>query len=117
MLFREKLLVERGLLQLAAGVTDRLREPAEVNAKELGAEKMRSGRFGMALKSVPRIVTLLGMTLMASAFRARSDGHGERSTQRATPARDVHEDRAVLNATRTRPFDQVEEAENERAFS
>ena len=43
-LFREKLLVERGLLQVMAGVTDRPQEPSEVNARDLGMRNITARR-------------------------------------------------------------------------
>jgi hypothetical protein len=85
-LFREKLLVERGILQLAAGFTDRLREPAEENAEKLGTQHMPSSPIGLALRLIPKGLTMLAVGVAALAFRARSDGSPGTNLQRAARA-------------------------------
>ncbi len=58
-LFREKLLVERGLLQVMAGVTDRPQEPSEVNARDLGMRNITSAADGQSHSHVKQVVSLL----------------------------------------------------------
>jgi hypothetical protein len=118
-LFREKLLVERGLLQLASGMTDRLREPAEANAKELGAEKMSTstGPLGMALRLIPKGFMMLGAALVAWAARDRADDKGHagylpEASEARTARRLVTQEQVYV-----RPFDQVDEADRERVYS
>ncbi len=111
-LFREKLLVERGILQLAAGMTSRLREPAEANAEQLGAEKIPSGPFGMALRLIPQGLMMLGVGLFAWLFKAKSDDHVISSLREAAAAT-VVEPPAAISAPRAR----AGEVEHERVLS
>ncbi|MGE5602938.1 MAG: hypothetical protein ACM30E_07790, partial [Nitrososphaerales archaeon] len=101
-LFREKLLVERGILQLVAGLTDRLKEPAEANAEELGSEKIPSSPFGLALKLIPQGLSVLGAALVAMIFRSRSDRPAVATSTRANEAYRVPaEPSFVVNEPRT----------------
>ncbi len=117
-LFREKLLVERGILQVAAGFTDRLREPSEANADELGMDKVPATPLGRALKLIPQGFMMLGVALAAWAMRARTDDGATPAARRATATRSAlpPELPADLSASRARPFDQVDEAEPERIY-
>lgn len=116
-LFREKLLVERGILQVAAGFTDRMREPSEANVDDLGAGLIPSSPLGRALRLIPQGMTMLGVALVAWIFRTRSDdrpGTSPRPGEKLVPER--REYPAELSAPGARPFDQVEEAEPERIY-
>ncbi len=117
-LFREKLLVERGILQLQAGLVDRLREPAEANANQLGSERIPATPLGLALRLIPKAITMLGVGLAGLVFQAKPDNA---STGRARPARtppaERYEYAPQLRADTVPPFDQVEEAEGERVLS
>jgi hypothetical protein len=64
-LFREKLLVERGVLQLMAGLTDRLREPKDADADKLGAEQIPSSPLGLVKKLLPRALMMLGAAVVS----------------------------------------------------
>ncbi len=64
-LFREKLLVERGVLQLMAGLTDRLREPKDADADQLGAEQIPSSPLGLAKKLLPRALMMIGAAVVS----------------------------------------------------
>jgi hypothetical protein len=112
-LYREKLLVERGILQLAAGFTDRLREPAEGNADQLGTQQIPSSPIARALKMIPKSAVLLGVALMtrSDGTGTAGNGDGRRGARAEQPRRQVAEAPAQgLDAPRTRPFDQVEQA-------
>lgn len=68
-LFRSKLLVERGLLQVAAGLTDRPKEPSEADAAALGADQIAAGRPAGA--KVVRGLSLLSAAALAWALIRR----------------------------------------------
>jgi hypothetical protein len=74
-LFREKLLVERSLLQLAAGVADEPKDLTEERAEEMGAAKVR----GTAPRPRRAAVPLAGaLTALAALALRRLDARGER---------------------------------------
>jgi hypothetical protein len=80
-LFRDKLLVERGLLQVEAGLTDRPKQPNEVNIRKTGAEKAVAGARGAAqpqaapsaLGFAMRVLPLLAVAAMTWFVRGRQD--------------------------------------------
>ena len=92
-LFREKLLVERGILQLQAGLTDQLREPAEANADELGSEKIPSTTLGLAGRLIRHGVALVGVALMTGRFRSKPEGHGAAPREAAPQQIEARESR------------------------
>ena len=61
-LFREKLMVERGLLQVVAGLTSRPQEPAETNIKAMGAQQMVSAKLPHPLAPLIRAISMLAAT-------------------------------------------------------
>ena len=95
-LFREKLLVERGILQLMAGLTDRLREPAEANADELGAAQIPTTPLGMVRKLLPRALMMIGAALFSRKVGARDE------RERGTRNRPSVTGRRSSNATPSR---------------
>jgi hypothetical protein len=91
-LFRDTLLVERGLLQVEAGLVDRPRQPDEVDIRELGAQKAAAGAPGAGLPQRPpvlglalRVLPLLGVAAMAWFVRGRQDAAQDYAAQDYTP--------------------------------
>lgn len=121
-LFREKLLVERGILQVAAGFTARPLEPSEANVDDLGAGLIPSSPLGRALRVIPQGIMMLGVGLTAFVLGAKSDSQpaATRQSRNGQPAARRSELPAQLpddiSAPRARPFDQVEDAEPERLY-
>jgi hypothetical protein len=80
-LFRNKLLVERGLLQMQAGLTDKPRQPDEIDIRKTGVQQV-TGREGSAGRpqSQParglamRVLPLLAVAAMTWFVRGRQDG-------------------------------------------
>jgi hypothetical protein len=71
-LFRNKLLLERGLLQVAAGITDRLEEPADTCIEQREAALEPSTAFTMPLL-LPAMAALCALAILAWQWlRARS---------------------------------------------
>ncbi len=72
-LFREKLLVERGLLQVMAGITEKPREPSEARSEEFGLLRAGSSASKMRLVAMPVVAGILGLvTLALLNVRSRS---------------------------------------------
>ena len=80
-----------------SGLTDRLREPAEANADELGAAQIPTTPLGMVRKLLPRALMMLGAALFSRKVRGaatnvsggtrnRPSVTGRRSSN-ATPSR------------------------------
>lgn len=72
-LFREKLLVERGFLQIAAGVTDRPKEPADADARRIGSALLPATPLAMARKHLPQALIVAGAALGAWILRSRRE--------------------------------------------
>ena len=70
-LFREKLLVERGFLQMAAGITGRPNEPADADARRIGSDLLPATPLAMARKYLPQALLVAGATLSAVILRPR----------------------------------------------
>lgn len=70
-LFREKLLVERGFLQVAAGLTRRPNEPADADARQTGASLLPATPLAAARRLLPRALIVAGATLGAWMLRPR----------------------------------------------
>jgi hypothetical protein len=72
-LFRQKLLVERGLLQVLAGVAERPREPAEVGVQRTGAEAiLATTRRSSPVPHIPRVAAVaLGLLALLGVSRRR----------------------------------------------
>ncbi len=68
-LFHEKLVVERALLRVAAGITDRPREPTEASPRELQRETVARGS---GERSLLAIVPLAMAALAGAALAARA---------------------------------------------
>jgi hypothetical protein len=64
-LFREKLLVERALLQMMASVADRPLEPATARAELRGAQAIQTAQAGQKKQSLIRIAAFAGMAVLA----------------------------------------------------
>ena len=62
-------MVERGLLQVAAGLTDRPKEPSEADAATLGADQIAAGQPAGA--KVVRGLSLLSAAALAWALIRR----------------------------------------------
>lgn len=77
-LFREKLLVERGLLQVIAGVTNRPKEPSETNLRELGSQRVPATPQGQSLRLLLRAGSLLAVAAMSWLARGRREEDGGR---------------------------------------
>ncbi|MCU0508881.1 MAG: hypothetical protein MUC34_10860 [Anaerolineae bacterium] len=77
-LFRDKLLVERGVLQLMAGLTDRLREPKDADADRLGAEQIPSTPMGLAKRLLPRALMMVGAALVSRKLEGDAPASPER---------------------------------------
>jgi hypothetical protein len=117
-LFRGKLLVERGILQLAGGLTDRLREPAEANADTLGTQQIPTSPLRRALKLIPQGFTLLGVAVTSWVFKARSNGHVIRNLkQEARPSVWPDGQTIDISAPGARPVEESEEVSRERLLS
>ena len=100
-LFREKLLVERGVLQLMAGLTDRLREPKEADAAELGAERIPSSPLGLAKRLLPRALMMVGAAVVSRKLERKEPQEAEREpVEAAHPAADNDPERWPLPAER-----------------
>ena len=84
--------------------------------RESGAEKMPSRPLGMALKLIRQGVMMLAAALVAWAFRAKSDNHNNGRHLLEPPSISA-EYQAAIDRSHLQPFDQVEEAENERVLS
>jgi hypothetical protein len=86
-LFREKLLVERGVLQLMAGLTDRLLEPKEADATKLGAEQIPSSPMGMAKRLLPRALRMIVAAFVSRKLESKEPSEPEPMPREAeTPA-------------------------------
>ncbi len=70
-LFREKLLVERGLLQVMAGVTDRPQEPSEVNIRDLGMRTVAGAAQGQSHSLTLQVASLLTAIAVTWFIRGR----------------------------------------------
>ena len=70
-LFREKLLVERGFLQMAAGVTDRPNEPADAHVRRIGSDLLPASPLAMARRHLPQALIVAGAALGAIILRRR----------------------------------------------
>jgi hypothetical protein len=82
-LFRNKLLVERGLLQMQAGLTDKPGQPDEIGIRQTGMQQVTAVRrdvrqpqghqpaFGLTMR---RVLPLLAVAAMTWFVRGRQDG-------------------------------------------
>ncbi len=70
-LFREKLLVERGLLQVLAGVTDRPQEPSEANVRDLVMRNAASAAQDQSRSRTLQVVSLLAAIAVTWFIRGR----------------------------------------------
>jgi len=107
-LFREKLLVERGILQLMAGLTDRLREPKDADADKLGAAQIPASPLGLAKRLLPRALMMIGAAIMSrkTAPKPVADAEPTPRREEIPPFQPERYPAPVERRIETRPLDE-----------